>query len=51
MQTSNDTFLVEQALEMAVTRRRTEPGLLHHSDQGSVSTSQFYQAKLAEVGF
>jgi putative transposase len=27
--------LVVDALEMAVHRRRPEPGLIHHSDQGS----------------
>ena len=27
--------LVVSALEMAVVRRRPEPGLIHHSDQGS----------------
>ena len=29
------TELVADALEMAVHRRRPEPGLVHHSDQGS----------------
>jgi putative transposase len=27
--------LVVDALEMAVARRRPDPGLVHHSDQGS----------------
>jgi putative transposase len=27
--------LVERALEMAVARRRPDPGLIHHSDHGS----------------
>jgi putative transposase len=29
------TELVADALQMAVHRRRPEPGLVHHSDQGS----------------
>jgi transposase InsO family protein len=29
------TELVVDALEMALARRRPEPGLIHHSDQGS----------------
>ncbi len=29
------TELVADALQMAVARRRPEPGLIHHSDQGS----------------
>jgi putative transposase len=29
------TELVADALGMAVARRRPEPGLIHHSDQGS----------------
>ena len=29
------TELVTDALQMAVARRRPEPGLIHHSDQGS----------------
>ncbi len=39
-----DASLVVQALEMAITRCRPQAGLLHHSDRGSTSTSQSYQA-------
>ncbi len=45
-----DVSLVVQALEMAMTRRRPQAGLLHHSDRGSTSTSQSYQALLQQEG-
>ena len=45
-----DATLVVQALEMAVTRRRPEAGLLHHSDRGSTYTSESYQALLQQEG-
>ncbi len=35
-----DATLVVNALEMAVTRRRPQAGLLHHFDRGSTSTSE-----------
>ncbi len=35
-----DATLVVNALEMALARRRPQPGLLHHSDCGSTSTSE-----------
>jgi putative transposase len=38
-----DTSLVKEAFRMAVTRRYPDPGLLHHSDQGSQYTSMAYQ--------
>lgn len=38
--------LVERALHMALTERQPEPGLLHHSDQGSQYTSWDYTALL-----
>ena len=41
--------LVEDALQMAVTRRRPAPGLLHHSDRGTQYTSAAYQQKLANL--
>ena len=41
------TSLVEEALKMAMLRRRPSPGLLHHSDQGSQYTSEAYQQALA----
>ena len=41
------TSLVEEALKMAILRRRPSPGLLHHSDQGSQYTSEAYRQALA----
>ncbi len=42
--------LILNALEMAVQRRNPEPGMLHHSDQGSQYTSTRYQDRLIELG-
>lgn len=42
--------LTQDALRMAVLRRRPKPGLIHHSDQGSQYTDQGYQALLREYG-
>lgn len=35
---------------MALTQRRPQPGLLHHSDRGSQYTSRDYQALLSAWG-
>jgi putative transposase len=45
------TELVTDALEMAIGRRRPEPGLVHHSDQGSqyVSLAFGQQARAAGI--
>jgi putative transposase len=43
-----DEFLVERALRMAVTQRKPEAGLLHHSDRGCQYTSEAYQRFLKE---
>lgn len=45
-----DAMLVEQALQMALARRRPQAGLLHHSDRGSIYTSESYQAILQQEG-
>ena len=45
-----DEKLVEQALAMAVTHRKPEAGLLHHSDRGCQYTSEAYQTFLKEHG-
>jgi putative transposase len=45
-----DANLVVRALQMAMTRRRPQAGLLHHSDRGSTYTSQSYQALLQQEG-
>jgi len=38
------------ALQMAFTGRNPPPGVIHHSDRGSQSTSRLYQAALREGG-
>ena len=45
-----DEKLVELALGMALTHRKPEAGLLHHSDRGCQYTSEAYQAFLKENG-
>jgi putative transposase len=45
---SQDETLVEQALVMAVTHRKPEAGLLHHSDRGCQYTSHTYQTVLKD---
>ena len=42
--------LVVDALEMAVTRRRPEAGLVHHSDQGSQYVSLTFGHSAGEAG-
>jgi putative transposase len=42
--------LVVDALEMAVTRRRPKPGLVHHSDQGSQYVSLRFGECCREIG-
>ena len=42
--------LVVEALEMAVTRRRPGPGLVHHSDQGSQYVSLAFGQKCRDAG-
>jgi putative transposase len=49
MDTHLYSSLVEDALHMAVTRRRPAPGLLHHSDRGTQYTSAAYRQKLADL--
>jgi transposase InsO family protein len=39
-----------QALNRAILRRQTAPGLIHHSDQGSQYSDQAYHALLRERG-
>jgi putative transposase len=45
-----DEELVERALDLALARRRPDPGLLHHSDRGSQYTSRAYQVRLEQAG-
>jgi len=42
--------LVTRALSMAITQRRPEPGLIHHTDQGMIYASAAYRAMLDEHG-
>jgi len=42
--------LVEQALEMAVARRRPEAGLIHHSDHGSQYTAVIFGQRCEQLG-
>ena len=46
----NDRWLTIHALEMALTRRCPDAGLLHHSDRGSPYTSADYQDVLDAHG-
>lgn len=50
MGASPDESLVEHALAMAVTHRKPQQGLLHHSDRGCQYTSHAYQAFLKNHG-
>ena len=45
-----DATLVGQTRPLALTRRRPEAGLLHHSDRGRTSTSESSQALLQQEG-
>jgi putative transposase len=44
------TGLVVDALQMAITRRRPEPGLIHHSKQGSQYVSLAFGQAASEAG-
>jgi len=44
-----DEELAENALRMALARRRPSPGLLHHSDRGSQYTSRAYRLVLQQA--
>ena len=45
-----DEALAENALKMAMSRRRPKAGLLHHSDRGCQYTSRAYRKRLEQVG-
>ncbi len=45
-----DEALVENALKMALARRRPKAELLHHSDRGCQYTSRAYRRQLEQVG-
>lgn len=42
--------LISDALQMAITQRRPELGLIHHTDQGSIYASRGYRAMLRQYG-
>jgi transposase InsO family protein len=48
MSDRNDEQLTLAALQMALDQRQPEPGLLHHSDQGSTYASSAYQDVLEQ---
>jgi putative transposase len=50
MSESCEEELVENALHMAVARRRPKAGLLHHSDRGCQYTSRAYRNQLEQLG-
>lgn len=47
---NNDRALAFSALDRAIVARRPEPGLIHHSDRGSVYASIDYGEALSTVG-
>lgn len=50
MSSNCDEELAENALKMAVSRRRPQAGWLHHSDRGCQYTSQAYRGFLEHAG-
>ena len=46
-----DSSLTLEAIRMAITRRRPDPGVIHHSDQGVQYASTEYVAELERHGF
>jgi transposase InsO family protein len=50
MEATQDEPLVAQALHMALSSRKPQAGLMHHSDRGSQYTSQGYQQLLTARG-
>ncbi|MBA2712993.1 MAG: DDE-type integrase/transposase/recombinase [Rubrobacteraceae bacterium] len=51
MATHLKTELVVDALQMAITRRKPAPGLVHHSDRGVQYTSVSFGKRLEDEGF
>jgi transposase InsO family protein len=50
MSASCDETLAENALKMAIARRRPRAGFLHHSDRGCQYTSRAYRHQLEQLG-
>jgi putative transposase len=49
MSAKPDQQVALQALQMALTHRHPQPGLIHHTDQGALYTSVAYQRLLAQT--
>ncbi|BFU93303.1 MAG: transposase [Nitrospira sp.] len=45
-----DQHVAVTALQMALTHRRPQPGVIHHTDQGATYTSLAYQRQLTQTG-
>ena len=45
-----DQHVALTALQMALTHRRPQPGVIHHTDQGATYTSLAYQRQLTQTG-
>ena len=45
-----DQHVALTALQMALTHRRPQPGVIHHTDQGATYTSLAYQRQLTQAG-
>ena len=45
-----DQHVAVTALQMALTHRRPQPGVIHHTDQGATYTSLAYQRQLRQAG-
>src|SRR5918999_1888609 len=50
MENNPKPVLVLDALNMAISPRRPQPGLVHHSDRGSQYTSVEFGSRLKEAG-
>lgn len=50
MSNQNDKALALGALSMAIAHRNPRPGLLHHTDRGSIYTADEYRKMLSEHG-
>jgi transposase InsO family protein len=49
MHRHNNTELLLDALNMAITQRDVHPGLIHHSDQGRPYAAKVYRQRMAEA--
>lgn len=50
MSEQNNKQLITNALDMALTRRMPQPGIIHHTDRGSIYGSDYYRNKLLTAG-